>query len=690
MRSVLPRTRRPASEQPSLRPLDDELKRILDDHRRWVDSGGSEGRCAELSNADLRRLDLGAADLRGARLDGANLSSATLTRGNLRGACLDHAILHRTGLQEADLEDADLRGANLEGAELRRARLPGALLHRAVLRNANLPEAELAEAHGLLPGQLGGANLSGASLPETLGMDEGLANVAETSKSTQSLFASIVLVCAYIWLTIASTTDVQLLNNAAPPTSRLPILGTEIPLVRFYMVAPLLLFCLYVYFHLCLHRLWDELAELPAVFPDGRSLDKKAHPWLLNALVCQQFERLRGRCSRLERWQARIAVVLAWGMVPLTLVFVWGRYLRAHDWWVTGLHVGLLAGAVGLGMGFQKLAIATLRGAEQRPLSWRRAWSGAQGKSLVAAAATAIVFLGLAFGSINGLNPVSAARGVSIPLSPPPYPADPRIWVPRVFAVMGYSPFASLDDASLSTKPANWSPQKAADLDSVKGADLEGRNLRYAQAYSAFLVNGYLRYADVEGTDLREADLRQADFREARLRGANLRGANLAKADLRWADLTEANLRSADLQGTLMSESALPHANLKEANLQGADLTKANLRGAQLTRAHFEPMRVEDESPFPSNLVHASATKASCLRQADLRGADLSLADLRDADLRGALLDGANLLQADLRGADLSETTGLRGTALDTMITDDRTQFPPALQARRSAANPRR
>lgn len=44
-----------------------------------------------------------------------------------------------------------------------------------------------------------------------------------------------------------------------------------------------------------------------------------------------------------------------------------------------------------------------------------------------------------------------------------------------------------------------------------------------------------------------------------------------------------------------------------------------------------------------------------CLRDSDLRGADLSRANLRYADLRGADLRRADLRYADLRAADLSD-----------------------------------
>lgn len=80
---------------------------------------------------------------------------------------------------------------------------------------------------------------------------------------------------------------------------------------------------------------------------------------------------------------------------------------------------------------------------------------------------------------------------------------------------------------------------------------------------------------------------------------------------------------------------------LRDSDLRGADLSRADLRGADLRRA---------------NLRYADLRRAD-LRRADLRRADLSCADLRRADLRGANLRGADLSDADLYGAKLSELT---------------------------------
>ena len=95
-------------------------------------------------------------------------------------------------------------------------------------------------------------------------------------------------------------------------------------------------------------------------------------------------------------------------------------------------------------------------------------------------------------------------------------------------------------------------------------------------------------------------------------------------------------------------------ANLRGADLSVADLCEANLRGADLSGAN--------------------------LCGANLYGADLRGADLCEANLRGANLSWANLYGADLYGADLSEAnlsganlSGAKGT--DTVITNEGTAF---------------
>ena len=99
-------------EQPGLREIsEEELKEILEEHKKWVETEGKEGIQANLHNA--------------------NLMEANLMEANLGGA----------NLLEADLGGADLRGAILFGADLRGADLGKAMnLTRKQIRTANTDE----------------------------------------------------------------------------------------------------------------------------------------------------------------------------------------------------------------------------------------------------------------------------------------------------------------------------------------------------------------------------------------------------------------------------------------------------------------------------------------------------------------------------------------------------------------------
>ncbi len=107
-------------EQPSDRaPMpDEELQKILEAHRMWVESEGKEGERAALGGANLQK-----AHLREAKLQKAHLREAKLQKAHLREAKLQGA-----DLIEANLQGAKLTGANLQGANLFEANLEGAVL----------------------------------------------------------------------------------------------------------------------------------------------------------------------------------------------------------------------------------------------------------------------------------------------------------------------------------------------------------------------------------------------------------------------------------------------------------------------------------------------------------------------------------------------------------------------------------
>lgn len=365
------------------------------------------------------------------------------------------------------------------------------------------------------------------------------------------------------------------------------------------------------------------MVQLPAIFPDGTRLDRKAYPWLVNGLVSAHFRLLREKRPPLSRLQTGISILLVWWLVPGTLLLVWGRFLPRHDWIGTGLHVALLLVSVLFGIVSYRLARVTLRGQDWKPILWQNAFR--EGRFYAYCAATIVIFAVfslISFGAIEGVRPhpvkegeelmerwreLLGPEGLSKPLSNPDVEAtDIRSIVPRLLAFFGYRAFADLTELDVSTKPANWTRQRN-EIALVKGARLKGRDLRYAMASRAFLVN-----ADLRGANLRGADLDASDMREANLASADLRAVNLFLADLRganfaWAILRGARLHSVQLQG----------ASFLEADLQDADFGGADLRGAMLGLADLKGVRLERAKLHGADLRWAKWLTVSQVKEAD-------------------------------------------------------------------------
>jgi len=144
-----------ASEHRSTREIPkDELRKILEAHKKWILSDRKIGeranlsrvilRGADLSRADLSRADLSEADLRGANLFGVILFGADLSEADLSGANLSGAILFGAILRGADLSRANLRGANLSEADLRGANLENGVQYLTASRVKKAKNWELA------------------------------------------------------------------------------------------------------------------------------------------------------------------------------------------------------------------------------------------------------------------------------------------------------------------------------------------------------------------------------------------------------------------------------------------------------------------------------------------------------------------------------------------------------------------
>jgi len=594
-----------------------ELAAILDQHRIWVESGGEAG----------SKADLGGANLENADLTGANLQGAFLQRADLRGADLSMA-----NLRHASLVQADLSNANLLGTEFRGANLMGATLYGA---------------EGLWLGRLGGANLYDAMLPETISSIDGAKTVWETTKSARWFYFLMLTVCTLCGLGVATTSDARLiLDGQTIPIARL---GNILPMNAFYLIAPIALVVLFVRFQFLLLRVWSSMSALPAVFPDGQTVERGG-PWYLMGLVRRHFRWLRETKTPVSWLETTIATALAYWAVPATIAFLWVRYLVRQDLRGTSLHVLFFVLSVSVATGLPAVVSSVIRSGEEKRPSTRNVFRLAL-LTLRAPIAAGLALLILSCGVIWGVPADSDA-------SRRYFSASPRRWAAEAFRLVGYRPYADLVEAALVPRGARLAtPAMDAPSDGA-GAKLNENSLRYARAYRATLGGARLWRADLVGAYLTEADLRNANLREARMRDAVLDHARADHAQFISADGSYANLTGADLRYSDMTYGGFAEANFAGAKLAGASLYGANLRHTNWLRADLTHSDMRDTQAQESDLSLAN------LEQTDFSGAKLSGTKFGGAQFKGTILLGADLRNSDLRGAAFPGAV-LRDTPMD-------------------------
>jgi uncharacterized protein YjbI with pentapeptide repeats len=541
-----------------------------------------------------------------------------------------------------DLTEFDLHDTNLRNASLRRVSLKGANLEGANLREADVANADLSAVRtGLRADQLCGADLTATLLPENLAKTfHDLDAVKDISESAQKLFMAMLAACLYSWLTIGTTSDLNLITNRA--TSALPVIQTSIPIVGFYIIGPLLLLLTFFYFHFYLQKLWEELASLPAIFPDGRPLQTKADPWLLNDLVRSHISKLKGSRPFISYAQQWISILLAWWVVPITLVVFWERYLSRHDLYGTVFQSILVAAAVTGAILSYRLARRTLDGIQRQQFSWRSAI--ATPASYIASSICAAFLLLLVVISLGVINGTRSRTWENTWWKTT---HGSRTLIPQAMRRLGCSPFADLRGKDISVKPADWDTKPNPDYRSIAGAQLNGVDLREGDLTSAFLANAVLNHAYLADANLLSADLTHAQLIDTHLEGADLLGANLKEVQARGVHLSGADLTLANLTG----------AKLESADLSGARLTGADLSQADLTYANLQNVIVD-----PNQLKQAQHLELAYMNE-DLRNSLALPGDRADhnavvADLENKKRTGK---QADFESDELARLDSLSG-----------------------------
>ncbi|HET9868759.1 MAG TPA: pentapeptide repeat-containing protein, partial [Nitrospira sp.] len=419
----------------------------------------------------------------------------------------------------------------------------------------------------------------------------------------KTTFNVLMVASGYSILTILITTDDRLLRNVS--ASPLPFIGTEAPVLWFYVLMPLVITSLYIFLISSISRLWNTIQQLPAIFPDGSDLTTLPYCWVLTDVARQAMPRLRARSRNPRIAQHSLQCFLFFSFPIFALLMFWWYYIPLRNETVTWLHVLLITLCFGAtviffcGSIWSRTLPRITRGSGASSMDRQQRRRFALPRQMVLPSASLAVGVGLTtvvyfisfYAFSENADRMALAPGESCP-------ANLSL---QLLCQMNHKSYVDVRYKTLSSRPANWDDpanmegivwEKEDDaamirrlFDPVDGVDLRGFDLGYADAQNTFLAKARLEEAILVSADLKFADLRFAHLDRVQARGAYLSHADLRRARLIRADLEGAFLDEADLRGALLQAAKLSGACLRGANLAGAQLTGAVFEGADVSGA---------------------------------------------------------------------------------------------------------
>ena len=503
-------------EKQQLHALTKEKKKIIEDHKAWLENK-NQGKRAKL-RGDWSYVDFDGADLTGAELQRANLSYSDLS--------------------DVKLDRSDLTLANLFGASI----------IRTSLRDSKLDSTDLRCKNGPKLAQIARSDLTNAKLPEAIQEIPRLTSVQERLDRFKKAHCSILVLYFFILLSILYLSDASIVVGAAP----ILLAKQQIPVQIYFIVVPSLIVVLHFYQCHWLDRLWQDVVTLPAVFPCATSIESKMHGWVLTDLVRafffqfredQDFKKRFWIATPIFLWRAA-AIFVLWRVSPILLAILWLKFIPRQDMPSTIFHIVVF-------LIIFIHACFSIHKAQNVIVGRRKVVVGA---GIATNVTLVIICLIITTGAVLG-----------VPSGKFKY-EKPSSWLPFLSLKLGISPFpfANLrgEEISVGRMSYKMATESAEKLKSVVGASLPGRNLRFADASGAFLAKADLRGSNLKGINLRGSNLHKADLQNANLEGADFANAILVGARLDGANLLGAkNLQSAKLFGACTSgKTILPES----------------------------------------------------------------------------------------------------------------------------------
>ena len=386
--------------------------------------------------------------------------------------------------------------------------------------------------------------------------------VVEAASVSMGLWFSFLFVLFYLAIAVGSVTHRDLLF--ANPV-KLPFLNVELPLVGFFIIAPVLFLVIHAFVLLHLVILAGKLSEFDTELR-ARTADPVVQERLRRQLPSVIFVQLlagpdsvrTGVLGLMLRLVAQISLIVG----PITLLVLFElQFLPFHRAEITWWHrIAVLLDLAILWLLWPSIADGKVTWIGWRDfLHWRIAG---------AAAASILTFLFV----------------VTLALFPGEWLEDklPATWKSLHEIVIS----GEADVDPITRRPTSLWPNSNRIV--LPGLDIiDHAKLDSDEKLAAVSETLSLRTRRLEGAVLYNANLKKVDLTGARLKGANFKDARLQGALLNKAELNEAIFIGANLEGAFLQSALLNGARLNGASLQGANLFEADLSGAEFEEARL-------------------------------------------------------------------------------------------------------
>jgi uncharacterized protein YjbI with pentapeptide repeats len=494
--------------------------------------------------------------------------------------------------------------------------------------------------------------------------EEAIGAINDAASYCRTLWAAFIGYAATLFILTSGTTHEALLRRTPV---KLPLFDVDsgIPLLLFYVIAPLLL----VLFHLNLLmklqdlrvRVQELIVPLNYVDEDNAQFERNR---LRRRLMAFDYATLNAGLvtDRRERVLLRVVTDTTVFVVPvLLLLFVQLQFLPYHDWKISWLHRAFvvtdlaLIAYIQLWLGKNRVPAHNTDAAVTDRRNSDRIFSvtphgvamGALFAVPVLVSTIVLAFPGEpqdVFWKVASPSPYSPLAGGDIAekfgVRRSLYLSDRTLWAqdPPEDVVQALS-----EDATIIALHGeeDASPQLARTVQRIRNAalSLRGRNLSHANFENSSLIA--VDFSPNLNTEQMRAFQSMADAAE--------RAGGFADPN-NGTDISGASFSGADLRGALLPYARAIAVNFRGANLQSSDLTHGQFQGsdfstAQIQEANFTGARLQGA------LFRDSQLQAAILTRTQLQGAHLDHAQLRETNFTGAAITAEQLLGTDWQRA---------------------------------------